>query len=369
MQFPTIVPVLMVATLIACQAPGPGATAGGGGSAGTAAAPTAASGAAPAPESTPAPAALDRVQVAYASATAGFAAPWLAKEMGLFEKHGLDATVTFIQSGPTLTQSLIAGELHFGEVAAPAPMAAHVEGAPIVWIAVSRRTPVFALMARPEVRGVDDLRGRGVGVTRLGTTTHTFAKLAMRSVGLDPERDVQMVGTGGQAETVGALLNGRVAAGIMGPPGHLVAVQEGMHVLLDLTELGIRWPIGGIATTREQIAAHPERARRFLMAYSEAVHVIRTDRERGIAAMAHVTSTTDRAIAEQTWEIHGKHFTFPPYPEREDMVVAVREELALLNPRALEVAPEAFYDDRILRDLEREGFFTRVGPTPPAPPP
>jgi NitT/TauT family transport system substrate-binding protein len=314
----------------------------------------------PAASAPASPAPLDRIQVAYAVASAGFAVPLMAKEAGLFERYGLDAEVSYIASGPTMIQSLLAGEVQFGEIAAPASMNAYVEGGHVVWITSARNRPLFYLVARPEVQTVEDLRGKPLGVTRIGTTTHTFMRLVVQRAGMDPERDVQMLQTGGIPETVGAMVTGRISAALVTPPSHVIPVREGMHVILDLSKMDFIWAFAGSVTTRRHIASHPDRVRRYLMAYAEALHLLRTDRERAIDVIGKITVASDRASAEQAWEIFGPEFQYPPFPERAAMEAVVREELAHVNPRARDVPPEDFYDDRILRDLESEGFFTQV---------
>jgi ABC-type nitrate/sulfonate/bicarbonate transport system substrate-binding protein len=307
-----------------------------------------------------APPALDRVHIAYATPSGGFAAPWMAKEAGLFEKYGLDAEVSYIASGPTMVQALIAGEVQFGEIGAPSSMSAYVESGEVVWITGTQNRPVLFVLAIPEITRLEDLRGRPVGVTRIGTTTHTMMKIVLRQVGLDAERDVQMLQTGGVPETVAALASGGIHAAILGPPSHFRALNQGLHVLLSLAESGIPWPLGGTVTTRSHIAAHRERVRNYLKAYVEAVHLLRTDRERAIDVIAQYTNLADRAIAEQTWEIYRNYYSMPPYPERAAMEAVAREELGNMNPKAREVPPEDFYDDSILRELEQSGFVRQV---------
>jgi len=303
---------------------------------------------------------LERVRIAYGAPSAAFAAPWLAKEAGLFEKYGLDAELTYIASGPTLLQSMIAGEIDFGELAAPSSMNAYLEGGEVVWITEALNRPVLLLIARPEIARVEDLRGRPVGVTRIGTTTHTFMKIALRSVGMDPENDVQILQTGGTPETVAALETGRISGAVSGPPNHLRALEAGMRVLADLAELGIPWPFGGTITTKRYIAAHPDAVRGYVKAYTEALHLLRTDRERSIAVITKYAELTDRAIAEQAWEMFRGHYAALPYPDPAAMQAAVDEELAAINPRAREVPPQAYYDDRFVRELDESGFVRQL---------
>ncbi len=324
------------------------------------------SAAAPAPAQDPAPAApaapppLERIRVAYAAPVGVFATPWVAKEAGLFEKYGLDAEVTYIANGPTLIKSMLAGEVQFGELAAPSSMSAYVESGEAVWIANVINRPVLYVLAAPDVARLEDLRDRPVGVTRIGTTTHTMMKIVLRSAGLDAERDVQLIQLGGVPEVVTSLATGRVQAAILGPPFHLTLQQQGMHELLRLQETSIRWPMAGSTTTRGYIAARPEVVRSYLKAYVEAVHLLRTDRERAVDVIARYTDTADRAEVEQSWEIFRDYYTMPPYPEREAMEAVVREELGNMNPRAREVPPQDFYDDRLLRELDDSGFIRQL---------
>jgi ABC-type nitrate/sulfonate/bicarbonate transport system substrate-binding protein len=302
----------------------------------------------------------EHVMVAYVAPAAVFAAPWMSKEAGLFERYGLDAEVGYVASGPTMLKAMLAGEVQFGELAAPSSMSAYVEGGDVVWITGAVNRPVLYVIAAPGVGRLEDLRGRPVGISRVGTTTHTMMKIVLRSAGLDAERDVQLVQAGGAPELVAALGSGHVDAAILGPPSHLVSLQQGMHELLRIHETGIRWPMGGSVTTRGYLGAHPEVVRNYLRAYVEAIQILRTDRERAVDVIAKYADTPDRTLAEQSWEAFHDYYTQPPYPEREAMAAVVREELGNTNPRAYDIPPEEFYDDRPLRELEQSGLIQQV---------
>ncbi|HLH22894.1 MAG TPA: ABC transporter substrate-binding protein [Chloroflexota bacterium] len=318
-------------------------------------------GAAQAPTAAPtAPPSLEHVRVAYATPSGGFAAPWMAKEAGLFEKYGLDAEITYIASGPTMIQSLLSGEIRFGELAAPASMSAYVQGGEVVWITSAVNRPVLFVLARPEIQRLDDLRGKTAGVTRLGTLTDTFMRLALRKAGLEPDQDVQVLQTGGVPETIAGLVAGRVSAAISGPPNHLEALKAGMHILVDLADLGIPWPFGGTVSTKSYVASNPDTVRKYLKAYVEAVHLLRTDRERGTSVIAKYTNLDDRDVAEQTWEIFSKRYDMPPYPTREAMETVVQYALVDTDPKAKDIPPQDFYDDHLLRELEQSGFVRQV---------
>ncbi len=348
---------MLVLALVACgssgAAPAPRASAP--------APATPAAGAPPAPAAAPTtPPPLEHVRIAYATPSGGFAAPWMAKEAGLFEKYGLDAEVTYIASGPTMIQSLLAGEIRFGELAAPSSMSAYVQGGEVLWITSAVNRPVLFVLARPEIQRLEDLRGKPAGVTRLGTLTDTFMRLALRKAGLEPDQDVQILQTGGVPETIAGLEAGRVSAAVSGPPNHLAAIKAGMHILVDLGDLGIPWPFGGTVSTKSYIASNPETVRRYLRAYVEAVHLLRTDRDRGTTVIGKYTNIDDREVAEQTWEIFSKRYDMPPYPTREAMEAVVQYALVDTDPKAKVIPPQDFYDDRPLRELEQSGFVKQI---------
>jgi ABC-type nitrate/sulfonate/bicarbonate transport system substrate-binding protein len=324
-------------------------------------APAPAASAAQAPVAAPtAPPPLEHVRVAYATPSGGFASPWMAKEAGLFEKYGLDAEISYIASGPTMIQSLLAGEIRFGELAAPSSMSAYVQGGEVVWITSAVNRPVLFVLARPEIQRLEDLRGKPAGVTRLGTLTDTFMRLALRKAGLEPDQDVQILQTGGVPETIAGLVAGRVSAAVSGPPNHLEAMKAGMHILVDLGDLGIPWPFGGTASTKSYIATNTETVRKYLRAYVEAVHLLRTDRERGTTVIGKYTNIDDRTVAEQTWEVFSKRYDMPPYPTREAMEAVIQYALVDTDPKAKDIPPQDFYDDRLLRELEQSGFVKQV---------
>jgi NitT/TauT family transport system substrate-binding protein len=338
-----VIVLLLVATLVACaaspQTPGPLA--------------------APLPAAATTPPS-ERIRVAYASPAAGFIGLWHGKDSGLFEKYGLDVETSSIAGGQIIVGAVVAGELEFAEVAAPPPMSAQLEGADTVWITTAVNRPVQFLMTLPEVRSVSELRGRPVGTTRLDSTTHTFLRLALRASGLDPEQDVQYIQTGGLPETMAAIQTGRVAAGVMGSPTNLVAVQAGLHVLLDAAQLGIPWPFGGTMATRGAIASHPDRARSYVKAYTEALHLARTDRARAVESIMKYGELSDRGIAEQTYDLFQPYWSVPPLPDPAAIEVVVREELLALHPQARDVPPQAYYDDRFVRELVDSGFIRQL---------
>jgi ABC-type nitrate/sulfonate/bicarbonate transport system substrate-binding protein len=156
------------------------------------------------------------------------------------------------------------------------------------------------------------------------------------------------------------MLSNQVVAGLLAPPAHLQATQGGMHVIANLADGRTLWHMAGTLTTRREIAERPERVRNFVRAYTEALYQVRADRERALDVLMKYARIEDRPTAADTYDYLRDRFLIPPYPSPAAFEVAVQEDLAPTNPRALEVPISAYYDDRFVRDLEQGGFFREL---------
>ena len=164
-------------------------------------------------------------------------------------------------------------------------------------------------------------------------------------------------------ETVAALESGRIAAGLLGTPAYRLALQSGMHVAYNLAERGVAWPQGGSVTTRGNISANPERIRSYVKAYTEALHLLRTDRDASVSAIAKYAELPDRDVAVQSWEDYRPYYALPPYPDRAALEMVIREELIPNSPRASEVPPEGV----LRRPLRPRARRERLHPHPHGP--
>jgi ABC-type nitrate/sulfonate/bicarbonate transport system substrate-binding protein len=354
-------PLLLVGLalfLVACAAPAttPPATSSPAGASAPGPAATAAPGpGAAAASSTPPP--LERIRVAYGAVTGAYLTTFMAKEGGILARYGFDAELQAIPAGPTLIQAMLAGEVHFGESAAPAPMAAQLEGGDTVYLASAMDQPVLLMVAAPEIARMEDLRQRIVGANRVGTLTYQMTRLALQASGLEAGRDVTVQQVGGQPELVAAMASGQVVAGLLGPPAHLQAIQNGSHVISNIADSGILWPFAGAYTTRRQIAEQPERTRNFVRAYTEAIYMLRADRERSIDVLLKYAAIDDRAVAAETYDYLRDRFNLTPFPNPAAFELVVNEDLAQTNPRARDLPIQDYYDDRFVRELDQSGFL------------
>lgn len=295
--------------------------------------------------------------MAITSLSGSMTVPWLAREAGLFKKHGLDVEVIATPSGVEGMNALIAGEITFLQIAGATTASAAVGGADVVVIGTTINTLVLNLFVRPEIERAEQLRGKSIGISRFGTTIDTGARIALRHFGLAPEREVSIVQLGGMESIVPAMAGNRVQGGILSYPATGRARQLGFRELLDISSLNLPYASTGITTRGEVIRKEPDVVRRYLSAQVEAIARMKRDRPFTLRVMSKFLRTTDGEQLSEAYEIYAnKHLAKVPLPTVEAMK-AVLEELETRNPKAKGQDPRKFFDDRFVRELQASGFI------------
>src|ERR1043166_3680536 len=212
---------------------------------------------------------LERIRVGGGSASATQMSMWLAKEAGLYEKNGLSVEAISIPGSSLALQAMLAGEVPIIQLGGGASIAANFSGADTVIVATIVRKFLFSIFARPGIERMEDLRGKIFGATRFGTLSDLASRFALRFYGIDPDRDITMVHTGGPSETVTAMIAGKVQAAAISPPATLQARRLKLKEILDLSKLDVEYHVNGVVTSRSYLKTHEDTVRRFLRARSE----------------------------------------------------------------------------------------------------
>jgi NitT/TauT family transport system substrate-binding protein len=302
---------------------------------------------------------LPKLRVAYAAITAAFSIPWLAKEAGIFQRHGLDVELVYIAAGSRAVQTLVGGSVDVAAIGGPAGVDAKLAGADTVYVAIPVNRVIVFTVAAPQIQKVEELRGKSIGVTRVGTVTDFFTRLYLRQNGLVPDRDVMIRQMGGLPETVAGLKAGQIQGGTFGFPAVLHARAAGFRVLVDYNTQGYRYPLSGIVVTQKLLRTQESVIRRFLEAHIEAVHRFKTDPNFTMNVIGKYTQTTDRSMLEETQRVYASAFDRVPYPDIEVMKLGLTQ-VAETNPRVRDVDPKEFVDPRLLREIEASGFVKRL---------
>jgi NitT/TauT family transport system substrate-binding protein len=294
--------------------------------------------------------------MAITSLSGSMTVPWLAREAGIFKKHGLDVEVIATPSGVEGMNALIAGEITFLQIAGATTASAAVGGADVVVIGTTINTLVLNLFVRPEIERAEQLRGKSIGISRFGTTIDTGARMALRHFGLMPDREVSIVQLGAMESIVPAMAGNRVQGGILSYPATGRARQLGFRELLDISSLNLPYASTGITTRGEVIRKEPDLVRRCLAAQVEAIARMKRDRPFTLSVMSKFLRTTDGEQLSEAYEIYAnKYLAKVPLPTVEAMK-AVLEELETRNPKAKGQDPRKFFDDRFVRELQASGF-------------
>ena len=291
---------------------------------------------------------------------AGFqSATWVGKDLKIFEKHGLDVEIIMITGAARSVAALLGNSTHFSTGSATGPLAAAVRGSDVKVIAASYNKFPYAFVVRPDIRSANDLRGKRVNILNYGGSNDLALQLALKEWGMKLA-DVQVV-IGGDAPTrMGALMAGRMDATILSPPHLTIAVKAGYRVLADMGEMSANFTQSSLYVKGSALREHRDRVKRFLRAYAEAIHVIKTDRERTMKVFAHRMRVDDPETVRSTYEYFAPRFSLPPRVN----LNGVRDTLnfyAEQNSDFKNRKPEEFVDHSLLDELEKEGFFKKVG--------
>jgi NitT/TauT family transport system substrate-binding protein len=303
--------------------------------------------------------AKDRLAIGYSSASGVFAGLWVAQEGRLFEKYDIESRLVLIASGSLMVQAMLGGDLPVAGAAGSAAVDASLGGADVVMFGSMVKVPAFYIMALPEIKTIDDLRGKSVGVTRFGSSTDFTMRYILRKQGLDPGRDVTLIQTGDLFAAAAMLRTRAIVAAPFSSPANLRAEEAGAKVLMNMGKAGVYFPHDAFMARRSFINTNEDLTRRFLKAYGEGVYRLFTDRELSRRAIANYGRAIDAKTNDAVYQYAVDYVDKIPYNTREG-VQEVLNQIAPRNPKAKTAKPEEFYDDRFVKELDSQGFYKQL---------
>jgi len=280
---------------------------------------------------------------------------WIAQELGLFTKHGLQHSLTYL-AATTAIQAIVGGTEEIGLVGNQGIDVA-LEGSDTGYIANTASRFIFHLYGDPAINSVADLKGKVLAATQPAASTDYAGRLLLRKYGLVPDKDVKILYAGSAPALLSVLKSGNAAAGLMSAPITFQAQELGLKHILNLTELNIPFVFVSVVTTRKVIQQKPDAVIRYLRAYTEAISIIRRDKETTLKVMGKFMKTDNRKVLEAVYEEHLPVFQRVPLMTKE----AVQAVLDVAkNPRAQQMKPEDFYDNSFIQKLEVSGFINSL---------
>ncbi|HEY7219030.1 MAG TPA: ABC transporter substrate-binding protein, partial [Candidatus Binatia bacterium] len=243
----------------------------------------------------------------YTAHVVSMAPMWIAKETGLFKKHGADVRLVYIGSGPIGTTSILAGETDIGIIGGFAPIRAILGGAKnLVIVGQSKNAMVGAIVGRKEITGVQDLKGKRLGIDRIGSNPDMYTQAALSRFQLDPLKDLSYVQMGSTSQGIPALKAGSIDAFTTTPPYDLFAQRMGYKVILDITALKIPFAATVLLSTRTTVSRKQAEIARFSRAYAEAIHTFLTNPEIASKVVQKYTKVEDKEVLSHSMAAEGK---------------------------------------------------------------
>jgi len=296
----------------------------------------------------------------YTAHVVSMAPMWIAKEAGFFKKQGLDLKLVFIGSGPMGTSALLAGEVNLGIIGGFAPIRAIVGGArDLVIIGQSKTYMVGAIVGRKEIASVQDLRGRRLGIDRIGSNPDMYSIAALSRFQMDPLRDLQYIQLGSTSQGIPALKAGAIDAFTSTPPYDLFAQRLGYRVILDITALKIPFAATVLISSRSTVARKQPEIAKFVRAYAEAVHYFLRNPEGAAQVVAKYTKVEDREVIAHSMQAESKAMqkNLQVDPKGIELILGL---ISKTVPKAASAKPEDFYDPRFFAVLKDSGFLKQL---------
>jgi NitT/TauT family transport system substrate-binding protein len=303
--------------------------------------------------------AQERIRIAWAGDSPANSPIWVVQDKGLLKKNGLNGEVIRITNSPTAVQALLAGELDVIVTSVTTLVSSRIAGADVVMMLGVVPTFVDHIISLDSITRPEQLKGKIGGVNRLGSTSDLGLRLALRRLGIDPEKDAKIITAGGNAERFAALSKGITQFSIMPEPFVREAEKLGFRDLLDIGSLKIPFWWNAVLTKESIAKTRRPALSRFARAMVEAVHSIKTEKESTKAIFARNLRLSDPEGLERAYRAYTAVFpeNLMPTPEG---VKTMLDDLAIRDPRAAGADPNSFVDASFIRELEASGFIKKL---------
>ncbi len=304
-------------------------------------------------------AAQEKLRLAWAGFSPTNSPIWVIEDRKLLQKQGVDPEIIAISASPTVLQALLANEIDAASISVTTLTSSRLAGADTVMMLGVVPTFVDHIISLSNITKIEQLKGKIGGVNRLGSTSDLGLRLALRKLGIDPEKDVKIIPVGGNAERFAALSKGLTQFTIMPEPFLTQAEKLGFRNFYNVSELKIPFWWNGILTRDSTIKSHRPLLLKLARAMVEAIHIIKTEKDYAIKLFRKNLGVNDPQGLERAYKDYSSIFPEVPYPTP-DGVKTMLDDLAPKNPKAASADPAAFVDQSLVKELDSSGFIKQV---------
>jgi ABC-type nitrate/sulfonate/bicarbonate transport system substrate-binding protein len=281
---------------------------------------------------------------------------WMAHETGVFREEGLDAEVVNVQNSSRVIPAMLAGEIEVSPLDPATTVQANLGGADFVLYLAMRNRLGYSVTSQPSITRPEDLRGKSLGVTRVGASNHTAALVALRTWGLVPDRDVAFRQLGEASAIIAALQAGQIDAAVITEPVPRAIKAAGYPELIDLALTGPEYASVAVGGRRSWIAENEEAVRRYVRAHLRGDRRAREDKELTLSLYRKYMQLDDPELLDDHYANYLALAPRQPYVSEAGMTRAL-DDLAADDPRIAAYQASDFIDSRYVRELEGSGLF------------
>jgi NitT/TauT family transport system substrate-binding protein len=303
----------------------------------------------------------ERINVCYSSIAATSITTWVPYEAGIYKKYGLDVRIIYVAGAQAIT-TLVSGDTQIVQGSGAAAALSRLSGSDVTIIGTTINVIPMSLVTTPDIASPQDLRGKTFGVSRFGSLTDLGLRKAVGEFGLDANKDIKMIQTGGVPEILLFMQQGVIKGGLISSPTLEKAKELGYKEFMNLGELKFRYPGTALVTTDSFIRSRPQTVNRFLKATLEGIKYAKSNPDYTIRILGKYTRTSDTKLLASAFKSYvlGYIRDIPTVTQAE--MEGVVEDIATRNPKAKSVDPRQFYDPAPLEQLAKDGFIKELYP-------
>ena len=276
----------------------------------------------------------------------------------IWEKYGLNVKAVYFNSGSVLTQAMAGGNIAVSDSDVPAMLNLSVSGVAdlkLVAVTINRLEHIFVV--RKNIAKLEDLKGKRVAVSRLGSASDIVTRMVLRSWRLEPEKEVTFLQSGNTPTRLTALALGHVDAALVSPEAlHKIIATGCCRVLADLSELPLDYARFGVTLPTSLIRTQRDTVRRMLMAYVEGIYIFKT-RPTAVYAVMEESGIKDPTVQKELYDRVAKSLREYPVPEPNGVQGALD---SLTHPNAKTTKPASLMDTGILEEIKKSGFVDKL---------
>jgi ABC-type nitrate/sulfonate/bicarbonate transport system substrate-binding protein len=299
-------------------------------------------------------AALESIVIAYPTTSSQFTPLWFARDVGLYEKYGLDGKLVFIQGGSILLQAMLAGQAQAAQNGVAETVAAIVRGGDVRMLGVTSKIFPYTMIGGKNIKTAKDLVGGRLAVNRLADVSAIASQAALRKLGLNPDKDVTMLQVGGSPQRLAALQSGAVQAAALDFMSGLRLSKLGYTVL---SQVSLSYPYLGPVASGRFLRENPAATEAFLKAFVEAIGRFKRNRDEGIKALARYMKSDETDVLNKAYDFISTEFYAENLEPDPKSFQELLDEIGEREPLAKKATIHQVFDLTLVRKLDKEGFF------------